>query len=616
MLKTDPTSLLEEIQAGEKRRDERLASLDDQIERYHGPWYAGEGPDDDEKVDPENHAYEYVSAFIPQTVHGKPRVKFSTSRPTAQQQVVQGLEVGVNRWISDTRFKETLEELAYDYLFRWSVAVTSVQPRADSKEQSDPVLMPQVQRISPRDAGWDANATHPKRARIMWHKWYIDHEDLLKRAQRDSELPEEEQEGWDIQAVKQLVSGRRVETQGPDESYKVDREEVAVYDVWIKDDFVDEEKQRLDTYNGTIVSIAAFESAEAGGKGSVEVKRRQDYFGPPTGPYQIGGCYLVPDRNEPLSPLVAVQTQSDTLNAYTNTMIEGARSFVRKVFMSGEDQAEAERINAAGHDQVTLLESMGDLTNRISQVTLGGIEPEQFQVAAFLRDTLDRVSGLTDVQRGNISGDGTATEVSYAAEASAARTQHIRGKFVDFAERLLSNVAFFMYHTDQIILPLGEEGLDAVRQGGEVVPEGVEAWFFGGTWEEGDGGSFFDLEMSIDLYSMVRTSESALRRKGEVLTKIMALLVPMMPMTPFVRWAELIKMLGDAENFPELNRLFDWSKLQQSAAVATPMMASQGGKMASAPGFKQQAPAFGFSSSESPGQELAAMLGAQAPQVN
>jgi len=204
---------------------------------------------------------------------------------------------------------------------------------------------------------------------------------------------------------------------------------------------------------------------------------------------------------------------------------------------------------------------------------------------------------MSGALKGEVESGATATAVSEAVDAGQARASWPRNKFVTFAESILRDVAWFGYHTDQIVEPLGEEASDLIRSDDPTqLPEGTDAWFFGGTFEEGSGATFDDLELVIDLYSMVRTSEATQRRKAELVLQLLQILPPMMVQFPFVKWQQIVDMLGDMENIPEMSEAFDWKVLEQMSGVpmqapTTPMTATNAGKIGvQASGFKGQVP--------------------------
>lgn len=587
-INTSPTHLLENFEKGEQKRDRALESLAEQIHRYHGEWFMGEGPGEVEP-DPENFAYSYLSAFIPSTVHSPPRVKINSRRPTAQKQVAKALQAGINRWVRDTSFVDVLEQLAYDFYFRWFCALVSVKPRPDSYGLNpDPLLMPAVERLSPRDCGWDAEAPHPSEARLIWHKWRIDKDDLVELAKQDRNLSRKDRAGWNIKAIQQLQPGFEPDDSRNHNEFWVDRNQVELIDMYVPDDQPDDTKGPEEGFFGSFRTLAYGQGADPGQKKEpMLIRAARPHFGPC--PYVVAGCYLVPDESTPLSPLVATQGQSDTLNAYVASMIRDAESFVNKIFVAGEDPQTAQRIKDSQHNEIAVLPNLTDLHQRIAQFTMGGVDPSRFQIAGWLRDMLERVSGFNDVSQGQITGEGTATEVTFAQDAASARSDYPRNKFVRGVQEILKKVAEFMYRTDQIIFPLGREGLEAYGTD-TPVPEGVEAWFVGGLTEEGSGGTFQDLELVLQVDSMVRTSQAELRRRSEVIVEFTTQVLPVWLQIPGLDIRTATQTYGDLNNVPELLEIINLEEIAKQPLQPMPMLSKQAGTLSSSPGFYDRAP--------------------------
>lgn len=605
MLDTSETNLWRELQNGTAWRDDLLASLEDQINRYTGPYYKGDGnPADEEETDFENHAYEQISAFVPATVAERPRVKVSTRRPVAQRDVAKALQGHVNRWIRDTNFKEVLEQLAVDFMFRWAVAMVSVRPRPESRQSDDPLLTQQVTRISPKNFAWDPMAPDPSQARWLAHRYKLDKDELIEMAKADPDG------GWNLEVIESLTPGmansHQSDAVGSDENeYELDRGQIELWDIYIPEETDHSERGEQFThengFTGTLRTLAVSTSnSDLEGEGKEKgfsVREPQPYFGAPGGPYRVGGAYFVPDKGAPLSPLVVTQAQSDNHNAFVGSMVRSLMDYCRKIVATGIDQDDAERINAAKHDHITRVSNPIDVSRDLQVFETGGISQQHVLGEQILRDTYERVSGQSGALKGEVEGGATATAVSEAVDAGQARATWPRNKFITFAEMLLHDVMRYGYYTDQIVEFLGEEAQDLIRPDDPtILPEGMEAIFFGGNFEEGSGATFEDLETTIDLYSMIRTSEASQQRKAALVIQLMQVLPPLMAQFPFVKWREVIDMLGDMENIPELADAFDWKVLEQMSgapmpAPTTPMTASNAGQMGlNAPGFQGRIP--------------------------
>jgi len=109
-------------------------------------------------------------------------------------------------------------------------------------------------------------------------------------------------------------------------------------------------------------------------------------------------------------------------------------------------------------------------------------------------------------------------------------------------------VAWYCFHDDQIIFMLGE---DAEQEFGQ------DPLFHGGNPAAGSGLSFDDLETEIEPYSMERTTEGLQQKRAAELFNMVAQVAQLAPMTPWVNWKQMLDVLGDAFNMPDLGDIFD-----------------------------------------------------------
>jgi hypothetical protein len=142
---------------------------------------------------------------------------------------------------------------------------------------------------------------------------------------------------------------------------------------------------------------------------------------------------------------------------------------------------------------------------------------------------------------------------------------------IQIAER----VAWYLYHDDDIQFPLGEEAAEELGMG--------EPWFEGGSFEDGSGATFDDLELEIEPLSMERVSEGMIQRRTLEGIQLIGSLVPMMVQAPFVQWPEVINSLGEALNMPDLGDWVDMGMLKKlsqagyAQQASKPMLSRQAG---------------------------------------
>ncbi len=608
MINTSPENLLVEIQSSETLRDQHLEDFDDQVKRYVGPhWRAGSMDSD---YYPENHAYEYLSLMVPKIVLDNPRVRVTTRRPGSQGQVAEALRHGLNRWSRDSHLSRLLIRLAVDMLFNYGVGITTQEPQKHMRH-GDTKRWPQCYRIPQKLFFMDYLARHTSEARYMGHKVRRDKEDLLRLAAKHPG------QGWVPWAIEELV------TDNDDELSKANRErsitanprgEVTYWEMWIPEAQLKGYPESAG-YHGSIWTLSEqmpsrgretwftdeVADAPSGETSSATfIREPRPFYGPRTGPYTHFGVYTVPDHAMMLSPLTAVQGQTDDLNQHVQAASHADAQYKRLIFVDNMDKKLMQRVKDAGDLFVVPVTGLREGTRQIVSTELGGSSPQQWDMIAQKRERLDRNSGIFDAQRGMVAGRGTATEVAVADQSSSARMSFIEHQFQDGTARMLSNVAWYMYHDDRVEFPLGPEAAESMGM--------VEPWFKGGIEREGSGASYDDLELEIEPYSMTRTTEGLQQKRTMEMVQMVTSMAPMIPQMPWVNWREVMKKLGNALNFPELEDVIDLQVAAKFAGQEMPQDKGQPrlGKDAGAVGISGQRPQQAVGEGRSRGQHAKA----------
>lgn len=582
----DPSfmAMRREIESAERFRDKHLESLRAMIERYHGPAYREDRatPDTD---DPENFGHEYVSLVLPRIIHDTPKFRVRLGDPTLDLMVGKRLQIAVNRWSRIVKLRRTLERIATDMLFSYGVALTVSEPRAEARQIDgrDPYL-PRVYRISPDRFFIDPAATSVEDARYMGHCYAIDKDDLLERAAADPT--------WDMASIEALAANTDLdEVRKPKDRDIEDRKELAVYEIWVPEISqplaeAADELLGQGMVNGTIYTLVKARGNADDGKFEGYLREPIPYFGPRTGPYTVFGVYTVPDDPYPLSPLMAVQSQVVDLNSHLSSVRSSAAAYKRLVMVDSRNSKLAQDIKDSPHDYILLSESLDK--DKVVNLEIGGITQQQVQYSQIAQDRLDRVSGIHDAMRGNIQGSATATEVAVAESSATMRMAHLKRQFQDAVDDMARGVLWFMWHDDRVAFPLGREGVEALL---ESDPKFVGGIGMGG-WE--------DLEVQVDAYSMERVSEALVQKRALELLQITTSVAQGMATMPFVKWREILSVVGDSLNMPHLADMIDQNAMaqmmQQQAAAAQPAggmgpMPSGGGGPTNAMGEPSPIPA-------------------------
>lgn len=584
MLNCDPQNLYSEIQAAERYRDEHLRSYDRRRRRFHGPSYAG---DDQLAYEPENHEFEYISLLLPKIVFDNPRVKVNSTRMGPIQDIASAVQAGMNRWIRDVKLRRTLVRVGLDTFMCWGATVVRVEPDQDRLApqwfaQSLP-YRPTVERISPKRIFWDPLALDISEARYIGHVWVRDKDDLIKIAKDHPE------DGWDLEAIQNAGEDAGTDKLDRDSKYGApSRKEVVCYEVYVPGYQLEDEPGPDQGFNGAIFTIAVGGYNDAGAKKAYGVRKPRMYYGPPEGPYTVFGIYPVPDDTAPLSPTVAIQAQVETLNMHAKAVMKAAAQRKRIAFVARAEPDLQKKVKRAEDGDVVPVNTE-ELNNNLKEVELGGVTPAALNALQIERERRDRISGMSDAMRGNVAGAGTATENAIAAEASTARMAFIKQQFTDAVTDMLRKVAWYMYHDDRIVFPVGDElqsqndmatmmaqtqGMMGAAMGPqkkdaapseEQFQQKGEPWYQGGVPSEMSGYSFKDLDLDIEPYSMERTSEQQQTRRMMELVQIVTQILPASMQAP-VDLQAMMNAIGNMANVPELARIVDLKAARQLQA--------------------------------------------------
>jgi hypothetical protein len=538
MLKLEAEQLRDEVNAARAWRDKHLDSWQDQVGRYAGSAYKGSGDLGGTTGDPENFAYSYIALVLPKLVYDVPRVEIEADDPIMDGMTSELLESAVNRWAMRSSLRKSLTRVATDMLFTWGIAMVTREP-IKSMRQVDPHHMgttPRVYRVSPDHFILDPAADSFEEARYMGHSYAIDHEDLIEQA-KDNEY-------YDVDAIKELKVGG-------DEEYRFkyadrrdipDREQVVVTELWVPEVELDDHPKD-GKHNGSIYIIAE------GGEGDVKIiAEPRPYFGPPTGPYTMFGSYTVPSDQYPLGPLTASDQLIKELNVHLKSMGASAAAYRRIVAVDSTATKFAQDI-ANKPDLVVLPVDNLD-KDKVVQLEVGGVTQQQIGYTELTQNRLDRLTGLSEVMRGNIHGDTTATEVTTAATSAGVRISWIQQQFAQAVSEVMWNVGWYLWHDKQIDMPLGKDGMKI--SGGSTVK-----------WKGGRKDDYASMSIRVQAHSMQRVDEALQQKRTVELLQLVMQVGQAAPAMPFIDWRKLLEHVGDALNMPDLGRIINLRGAEQ-----------------------------------------------------
>lgn len=558
MLDCTPQNLRLEVEAAIKLRQKHTDIMDELVGRYAGENYRSDWSPDDPSI--ENHEYEFLVNIIPAVMSNNPSVSIKSRRPVVQRELVKAMNHGTNRWIKDIDLKGTLEPVLYDASFKFGVVTVTMEPLPGHENKEVPPMRPALRRISPKRFFMDPQAEGPDQARFMGHVFVRDREDLIEAKNPDGSAK------YDKKAIESLAgpSADNDIASGSgfieDFDMRIDRDQVIAAEVYIPE-------------KGMIYTIGFSSTKDSEKREGKFLRKPRRFFGHPRGPYILFGFYVVPDQVYPMSPLGVTAASVSELNAHAEQVRRQASVSRTLVLTNATNVSLTDAIKNFEDGSIAAIPNFD--RNGFAEINLGGAHPAQIDYVRELRERLDRTSGVTDIQRGQVSGKGTATEASLAAAASSGRVSFMQEKVRGSVVKVIENAVWLMFESNSIIFPITEEKAEKMVFNGIGIDNAFEiegadeqdSIFFGGPQPGQEDYSFFDLELEIEPYSMEQVDEAVLQKRMEQATAMVASFAPMMLQYPFINWPELLDDRFQTLNIPDGRKYINFEMLSQMLGV-------------------------------------------------
>lgn len=589
-LNLSPENLLRECENAEVWRDKKLHGVDVSLARLVGP-------DRAERTSlspaPRNVEYEYCSYLEAVLAYDRPVVSFESPLVSSQDEVL-ALEVAMNRWISDTKVRQVLSEAVPDFCVAWAVLFSSVAPSKHLGEVSFTdgngatrrgiPNRPYIKRIPFGCAFKDPASISPYSWRFAGHTEIADKDDIIREAEEEGE-----NSGWYLDVLRALPTDADLRKAG---RVKMDgmppRDEVAMRKVWVADAEIDWDKHKIaekdrHLYHGMVFTLGvALNNNDVRG---VFLREPEPFFGPRWGPYTWIGAHVVPNDSEFLSPIQPMRTSIDRLNAVNDVAAGAMEKYKKLILVNDLVENLADIIKSGKHDHVFQVPGYEGGAAEVFEV--GGVTNQMASHLAMMEGIVDKGLGLSDVQRGAVSGQGSATEVALATESASARISVLERQWNDgVAQALLTN-AWFFWHDDEVVQPISiQEALQVAgndpeaasrmvkmdKNGQPVVLNGkvqFEQQAYRGGTQNPD--SFDSLTLEIQPYSVKHMNERDAQARAMWLQNFVVTVGPLPPVMPWVDWGLVQRLMSKWMRTPELRNIFNLqaaAEMAQSQALA------------------------------------------------
>lgn len=520
-----PEKLWADIRAAETARKERLTNRRSRLSRMVGPAGGTRAPGTE--YEPENRLYEWLAYTLPKVTFNNPKVRIRSARPGFPDAIAKALQSSTNRWIREQRLRRMLRLSAVDYLMDWAPTMVTQEPRPGHIVSGVPVWWPQFYSLEPHTFFMDPLALTLEQARFAGHVFLRDYETLCEEAKN----PEN---GWNLEAVERLTPEAGVEEVIPDRGDAPPRGEVALYEVWCPELHEDLDEDPDDGFSGTLYTLGCYRDTQ--GEEAYELRPPRAYYGPREGPYGLASFLQLRDFPYGISPTIPAEQQLRDLAMTSRAMLDAAHKHKIGTTYPSQFAAEIEKfINTAGQYGVPLPPGAADL---VKQIEIAGVTQQQLLHYEMKAQTLDRVLGMADAQRGVVTGDATASENMIAAQATDVRGGDIRQQYQDHVADDLRKVVWFMFHDDRFVVELD----------GMQIPGMLRPAFRGG---KSKGLKFDDLELEIEPYSMEHEGPAMKQARVQRTIEMVGWLAEMVPAAPWMPWTKIIPELTEDSGIQE-----------------------------------------------------------------
>ena len=560
-----------EIEAARSLTRRMISNFQRQQNHYTGPyWQTTEGLQSfgaDEGQDSQDGThFEFVALMMARLAFRVPRVAVTSSRAGAQEEIAVATKHALNRVIRDSNYRQVQRQSALDYLFNYSVMHLSrvESPLYGGEETEINPMWPEANRIPQKHYFRDPLAQDDAAmVRYEGHDTFLDKEDLLRIAKEENESESKEDLKWDLDSLGSVAEGE-VEYDG-----KVDvpdRQQVRLTTVWVRG-YEDSDHPGSDEgYHGTVFYYAG--SPDDDDQAMLLVKQ-EPFYGPPWGPYYMGTAYHVADSPFGLAPLTAAESQIREQQRHAKAVGDSAASFKKLLFVDSPDNTLGNRVANSPHLHVHNVAGLE--RNRMVEATFGGADTQSVQYLQLCRNRVDRMLGISEAMRGVASGAATATESALAGQAGDIRIAWVQGSFVELHERLFRGMAWYLYHDNEVSIPLSREASEELGMNPDI-----ELVYKGGDEDRKSGFAWADLELNIELRSTEHESDEAKLAKNQAGSQFLMSICQMAPAAPWVDWEAVLREQGEALGLPRLHEKWDAELYQQFVANQLQMQAAQG----------------------------------------
>lgn len=505
----------------------------------------------------ENHNYEWVVNIVPNLVFTNPTVRVTDMG--FKDQRTEDVERAMKSWVAQTKLNWDLTQIAYDMQFDFGIGYVCLEPTPGLRQPGEfRPMRPRLRRLSPRQYFKDARTPEFGRPRFEGHIFVKDYDEMAAEVVIDP-MTGTPTPKYDLTALGLITKDDGLDELrkdlmqdgidlGPDQG-----KAIVGFEVYVRDE----------SGGGKWLTLGFTSGGDA-----AFLREEREYAGPRGGCYQDFGVYVIPDQVYPLAALAVTRKQVEEINKHRWQAAQDAESAKQVAVVNGQAQGVIGTLQDAPSGSII---SIPGFQGQVQTIVMGGMMPQTAEYVAEQKGFLDRLSGLNEVIRGNITGSATATEIAQASNYADIRIKYAVSRFRDCTAQSLGKVADLMWSDKSVVFPITAEIDDGA--GGQVLQRGT---FMGGTDEMEDPENPWMPNPTIEIepYSMEFTNQNTLRQQMmEFQQSVLQVAQAQMTM-PFLKGQNMLNDLGSTLNIGRSgDRYIDWRGLLMQMQMQAAMQA-------------------------------------------
>ena len=235
-------------------------------------------------------------------------------------------------------------------------------------------------------------------------------------------------------------------------------------------------------------------------------------------------------------------------------------NLVRKQRRQAQRQKEVNTYSPAGVDDAQRLQNADDGAfvkvndvSQIGQIKMGGVDPGNQAFLLGVMQMYDRMAGNLTAMAGLGSQAPTASQEQLIQGRVSNKEAQMQYRVLDATSRLMRDLGGLLWNDRIKVIP------------GRLPIDGTD-YSVDATWRPDDReGSFFDYQISIDVYSMAYQSpEQRVAKINQLITQIYAPLAPIMAQQGGqINLQKLTELYADLLNVPQLRECIEFTTVPQ-----------------------------------------------------